>query len=175
MLESCGFSFEIRVSDITEKPLPEEAPKAYALRNAREKGLAVVKPQDCGEIIVSADTIVVTQEGAILEKPRDESDAQQMLCTLSGKMHVVYTAYAVFLGGREHISRLIETRVFFRKLFPDEISRYIKSGEPMDKSGAYGIQSSAMGFIEKIEGSYTSVMGLPMSELVTDLRGLLEP
>jgi septum formation protein len=172
LLESCGYTLEILIPNIEEAPKSGETPQNYALRNAKEKGFAIAKNHNGKEIIVSADTIVVTKEGQILEKPLNHQHAHDMLSMLSNNVHLVYTAYSLHQNQKEIVSKIIETKVTFRKLFHDEIESYIATGEPFDKAGSYGIQGGAMSFVERVEGSYTNVMGLPLSDVVQDLRGL---
>lgn len=116
-------------------------------------------------VVIGADTIVVAGAG-ILGKPKDDADAERMLHVLSGNRHHVVTAVAVVR--RQPPVRLIdssETAVWFRRLTEDEISRYVASGEPLDKAGAYGIQGRAATFVERIEGDYFTVVGLPLARL----------
>ena len=169
LLESCGFNLSVMVSNIDETPRENESAKDYVLRNAKEKGIAISSKVTSSELVISADTIVVTKEGAILEKPLDASHAKKMLRELSQNTHIVYTAYAITQNKCELISRIIETKVTFRTLSDNEIDSYIASGEPFDKAGSYGIQGAAMSFVEHIEGSYTNVMGLPLSHVMNDL------
>ncbi|MES2613793.1 MAG: Maf family protein [Bdellovibrionota bacterium] len=172
LLESCGLAVFVIVSNIDETPQENESARDYVLRNAREKGLAVALKVSGNELIVSADTIVVTQDGHILEKPLSAQHAKDMLQTLSNNTHIVYTAYAITQNKMEVVSKIVETKVTFRHLFEEEIDAYIASGEPFDKAGSYGIQGAAMGFVEHIEGSYTNVMGLPLSHVLLEIKKL---
>lgn len=112
---------------------------------------------------MAADT-VVTLDGDILGKPRDANDARAMLCLLSGREHEVKTGLAVFHAGRVQL-HVETTRVHFRKLTETEIDRYVETGEPMDKAGAYGIQGRGAILVSHIEGSYDNVVGLPLTAL----------
>lgn len=170
MLLASGIPFEIVVANIDEKPLENEGGHDYVTRNALEKGMAVSKQFSHDEFILSADTIVVTKEDKILEKPIDEEHAREMLRLLSGNTHLVLSGYSIIQNSKELISRIIETTVTFRILSDYEINSYINTKEPFDKSGGYGIQGKAMGFIKSINGSYTNVMGLPLSEVLIDLK-----
>lgn len=172
LLNTSGIPFLVLISDIEEKPKEGESAKDYVRRNAQEKALAVSSRLTQDEFVLSADTIVVTEEGHILEKPLDNAHAAEMLHQLSGRFHLVYTAYSLFQNKKEFTTKVIETKVFFRKLSTDEISSYIATGEPFDKAGSYGIQGAAMSFVERIEGSYTNVMGLPLSHVIVDLETL---
>ena len=173
LLESLGFSVRIQPSSIVEKRRPDESIKNYVLRNAKEKSMAIGKSVVGHNFIISADTVVVTNENELLEKPLNAPEAYEMLSKLSNNTHLVYTAYVIAQKKNILIEKLIETKVTFRQLFDDEIYEYIATGEPFDKAGGYGIQGPAMGFIECIEGSYTSVMGLPLSHVVHDLQKIM--
>ncbi|KAB8033387.1 Maf family protein [Fluviispira multicolorata] len=170
MLQASGIPFYIVIADIEEKPLENEGGHAYVQRNAREKAIAICEKTLSQEFVLSADTIVVTNDDKILEKPQNPEHAKKMLQSLSGNTHLVLSGYSLFQNKKEIIARVIETSVTFRKLSDREIDAYIKTGEPFDKAGSYGIQGRAMGFIEKIEGSYTNVMGLPLSQVLLDLK-----
>ena len=170
MLLASGIPFTVVVSNIDEKPKENEGGHDYVQRNAREKAIAVNKMFSNEEIILSADTIVVTKDDKILEKPADHDHAKSMLQMLSGNTHLVLSGYSLFQSNNELITRVIETFVTFRNISNREIDAYIKTGEPFDKSGGYGIQGRAMGFIESVQGSYTNVMGLPLSQVLLDLE-----
>ena len=144
---------------------PGEAVKALALQKAAE--VAPRFPDDA--LIIAADTVVVC-DGAILGKPRDEEDAFRMLRLLSGRRHEVFTGLCVMDRDGADCERE-RTLVSFRALSDDEIRRYIATGEPMDKAGAYGIQGKAALFVEGIEGDYTNVVGLPLCRLGRMLAG----
>lgn len=175
LLTAGGFEHEIIVAHIEEKRQSDELPENYVVRNAREKGLAVCSadPRTTAKaIILSADTIVVAHDNEVLEKPRDESDARRMLNKLSARTHRVLTGYALCNGTTGEIleTQVVQTQVLFRELSPHEIENYISTGEPFDKAGSYGIQGYALTFVESIEGSYTNVVGLPMSQVAQSLQ-----
>lgn len=158
------------VPDLTIRPAkgPERAtPGAGPEQTVRELSLhkAQEAAQTCApeDIIIAADTIVYL-DGAILGKPRDHDDAVRMLTALSGREHIVYTGVAVLRGGelRQAAER---TAVRFRPLTSGEIERYIATGEPMDKAGAYGVQSLGALLVERIDGDFYNVMGLPVEKL----------
>ena len=158
------------VPDLTIRPAagPERAtPGAGPEQTVRELSLhkAQEVAQTCApeDIIIAADTIVYL-DGAILGKPRDHDDAVRMLTALSGREHIVYTGVAILRGGelRQAAER---TAVRFRTLTPEEIERYIATGEPMDKAGAYGVQSLGALLVERIDGDFYNVMGLPVEKL----------
>jgi septum formation protein len=142
---------------------PGELVTAIALGKARQ-----VAAGRSGDTVIAADTLVFL-DGAPLGKPADERDAAQMLARLSGRAHEVYTGVAVLGGGRE-TAEFCRTRVRFRALDADEIARYIRTGEPMDKAGAYGAQGRGAVFIEGIEGDFFNVMGLPLCLLANLLK-----
>ena len=166
-----GIPFVARPADVAETPRDGEGPQDYVLRVAREKALAVtVQP---GEIVLGADTTVVV-EGQMLGKPRDVADAARMLATLSGRRHDVITGICLRSEGRT-VHDWSETGVWFASLSPREIREYVASGEPMDKAGAYAIQGLASKFIQRIEGCYFNVMGLPVAMVYRHLRALSVP
>jgi len=167
LLAAAGIAFDVIESGIPEVPNDGEMPRDYALRMAREKARAV-SLRSPGAIVIGADTIVVCDR-AILEKPSSPGDARRMLRTLSGRTHVVITAFALARDGIIVESDAIESRVTFRHLASAEIDEYIATGEPLDKAGAYGIQGLGAGFIVRLEGSRDNVMGLPTEQVLAAL------
>lgn len=164
LMELAGVSFSVVPADICEDVLPGELPADHVIRLSREKADAVATKHD-GRFFIGADTIVVL-DGAILGKPVDSADAMRMLSGLSGRDHEVITGFSVFdKESGVHISRSVRTEVTFKKLTEKEIATYIATGCPMDKAGAYAIQGGAVHFVRSINGSYTNVIGLPMTEL----------
>lgn len=164
LLAAAGLVFEVRPAEVDETPGPQEPPRRYALRVATAKALAVE-----GERVLAADTIVVL-DGEILGKPTDATDAAQMLRRLAGRAHTVMTA-VVLREGRRLRRRLIRTRVHFRPLSEVEIAAYVATGEPLDKAGAYGIQGRGGALVDRVSGSYTNVVGLPLRETLELLGG----
>ena len=163
-----GVPFTVRVADIDET-MDFSAPAAEEVaRVSRLKALAI--PREDDDVLIAADTIVVCQ-GRILGKPRDEADAYAMLRLLSGRDHQVMTGVTVLRGKEERVFTQI-TDLHFRELSDKEIYRYIATGEPMDKAGAYGIQGGAALFCEKMDGDYYNVMGLPVCRLGETLKEL---
>lgn len=138
---------------------PAESPESYVRRLAREKAEAAWEEKD--EIVLGADTIVIIDE-RVLEKPVDAEDARVMLRLLSGRIHTVTTGICLRHGGGEIVDHE-STRVRFAALEDFEIADYVASGEPMDKAGAYAIQGLASKFVERIDGCYFNVIGLPIS------------
>lgn len=169
LLLSLGLEVEVVPSGYAEPPLPEHRPRAAAQHHARAK-LAALGRRRRGQAIVAADTVVEI-EGGSLGKPADAADARRMLALLSGRTHYVHTAYALRLPGiSSPIERSCTTEVRFHDLDPEEIEEYVASGEPMDKAGAYGIQSRAAALVCSIEGDYFTVMGFPLGDFIRTLR-----
>ncbi|MGO4884589.1 MAG: Maf family protein [Bryobacteraceae bacterium] len=168
ILQNAGIPFVVRSIEVDETPLPGEDARDYVTRIAREKAHAVsVAP---GEIVLAADTTVAIHD-EILAKPLDAGDARRMLRKLSGERHEVLTGICLRSADRV-IEDRAETRVWFAPLTDKEIDDYTASGEPMDKAGAYAIQGLASKFIERIEGCYFNVMGLPVATVYRHLRTL---
>ena len=164
------FPFTVRVSQADEKMDSRKLPQNEVARISCNKAMAVARQAD--DIVIGADTIVVC-DGVILGKPKDEADAYRMLSMLSGRAHQVMTGVTVLQGKRSHSFTEI-TDVYFRPLSETEILSYIHSGDPMDKAGAYGIQSGASLFVEKIVGDYYNVVGLPVCHLSLVLKEFME-
>ena len=159
--------------EVDETPHPGEARPEYVRRVAQAKAAAgwdrVCRERLPRHPLLAADTTVAV-DGSILGKPDDAAAAAGMLRTLSGRAHQVYTAVAVAWNDRIEIA-LSKSNVTMRELSDGEIAQYVKTGEPMDKAGAYGVQGRAAIFIQRIEGSYSGVMGLPLFETATLLSG----
>jgi len=161
LLRSAGIPFEARPPHIPEDRLPGEPALEYACRVAREKAQAVAR--ECpNRYVLGADTIV-TVDNEILGKPRDAEDARRMLRLLSNRGHEVTTAVCLVRPSGAVDNRYRTTRVGFRKIEEEEIRAYVASGEPMDKAGAYAIQSGAQRWTQAIDGEYSNVVGLPLS------------
>jgi septum formation protein len=161
LLRLIGIPHEVRPADIDERYVPGERPREHAERLARGKALAIASPD---AVVIGSDTIVVV-DGDVLGKPADESHAAAMLRRLSGRSHIVITAVAIAWRGRLE-SDVEEVGVAFHQMSDDEIAAYIRTGEPMDKAGAYGIQGYGATIVERVEGDYFAVMGLPLQRLV---------
>lgn len=162
--------FTVRVADIDETPDPDLTAAEDVARLSRLKAQAV--PHDPEDIVIGADTIVVWRD-CLLGKPADEKDAKEMLCDLSGSWHQVMTGLTV-LQGDKCVSCTEITDVSFRELTEQEIDDYIKTGEPMDKAGAYGIQAGGAVFVDQIHGDYYNVVGLPVCRLHQILKEFME-
>jgi septum formation protein len=171
LLEQIGVRWSPLACAVDETLLPAESPEAHVLRLALAKaraGRALVEPADPHPVL-GADTVVVV-DGEVLGKPRDRAAGVAMLQRLGGRPHQVLTGVALAGPGGREGSRLNASTVLFRRLEAEEIATYWASGEPADKAGAYGIQGKAAAFIERIEGSYSGVMGLPLFETAELLK-----
>jgi septum formation protein len=171
LLRNAGFRFDVRVRPVEEVRRTGEAPRDYATRLAREKANAAWEGRE--EIVLGADTIVLLGED-VLEKPADEEDARTMLAALSGREHTVVTGICLRHPRGENVD-CESTRVWFSRLDHAEIAAYVASGEPMDKAGAYAIQGLASKFVERIEGCYFNVMGLPVPRFYRHWKRLHSP
>jgi septum formation protein len=167
LLNLVGTEHEVRPANIDEQYLAGELPREHAERLAREKAVALDAPD---AVTIGSDTIVVV-DGEVLGKPRDRAHAAAMLRQLSGRSHIVMTGVAARWRG-ELASGLEEVGVTFRTLSEDDIERYIDTGEPMDKAGAYGIQGFGATIVDRVDGDYFAVMGLPLNRLVRLLQSL---
>ena len=165
LLSLFGIPFTVRAADIDETMNPEKPPFDEVARVSRLKALAVSRGEK--DIVIAADTIVVCQ-GKVLGKPHSEAEAASMLRLLSGRDHQVMTGCTILYGDRAETFTEV-TSLHFRPLSEKEIQKYVQSGEPMDKAGAYGIQGGAALFCEKLEGDYYNVMGLPVCRLYETL------
>ena len=168
LLRAAGFDFSVRPADVDESLRTGETPFDYVRRLAIDKAQAVTRA--AGEVVLAADTTVVV-DNHILGKPADAADATRMLRLLAGRSHEVLTGVCV--AADEGIdARVASTSVEFVAMADAEIAWYVDTGEPMDKAGAYGIQGRASRFISGVKGSYTNVVGLPVSLVYEMLRAL---
>ena len=187
LLRQIGVVFEVallreapqRSVDVDETPRTGESPDEYVLRVTRDKAQAAADIMRRRRLtvrpVLAADTTVVCDD-VILGKPADAADAARMLDLLAGRSHRVLTAVAI-AGGDAVATRMSESQVWFRALDEGEIRRYVATGEPVDKAGAYAVQGRAAAFITRIEGSYSGIMGLPLAETAELLRsqGIIVP
>ncbi len=167
LLKSLNVDFVVKIPDIEEEKKPQEGPIQFVRRIAREKAEAI----ECNEedLIIAADTIVYCRD-RIIGKPRDSSDAYEQLSFLSACSHEVISGLCI-KGTKGEIQIAHEvSKVFFRKLSREEILAYIKSREPLDKAGSYGIQGLGALFIDRIEGCFYNVVGLPLTKLYLMLK-----
>jgi septum formation protein len=167
LLRAAGIEFKVLVTEVDETRLPGESARDYVLRLSRSKALAVARGN---ELVIGADTTVVVN-GEIEGKPVDADDARRMLRALSGRWHEVLTAVTLSRG-THLVSDIESTRVKFAELMEAEIDWYISTGEPLDKAGAYGIQGYGSRFVERIEGNYSNVVGLPVQMVYRMLKGM---
>lgn len=175
LLRSLGLKVKVEPSGYEERPVDGLAPQDLASFHAAGKLRAALRNRrrlSKDAVIVAADT-VVDLEGSALGKPRDLEEATAMLTRLSGRHHLVHTAFALAAPNRsEPVEERATTRVRFYPLGGDEIAEYVATGEPLDKAGAYGIQGRAAALIEEIEGDFYTVVGLPLARFIRALRRL---
>jgi len=173
LLQNIGIRLQVVPSHIDEVVNPGEDPTTLVLRLSREKAQEVAQREDVeGRWFIGSDTIVLCDE-QIIGKPTSAQDSVRMLRQLSGRSHQVLSGYCI-IDRREniHLSRCVTTEVTFRTLTEREIEGYIASGEPADKAGSYAIQGLGSCLVTSINGSYTNVVGLPLAQIVTDLKQL---
>lgn len=178
LMTQIGYEFSVVAPNTEEVERKGESPRKMVERFAMEKALAAfesIRGLHSEGILIAADTTVVSPDRTrVLNKPTSEAEAVKMLKTISGKSHTVLTGYVICGFKNSQITRwepsIVKTSVTIRKLGNQEIADYIRSGEPMDKAGSYGAQGIGMCLIENIRGSYSNVVGLPMTELVLDLE-----
>ena len=175
-LERLGLQFMVEPADVNEEPLGGEKPADFVLRLALDKARTVARKRP-GTVVLAADTAVVLGD-SILGKPADPAAAEAMLMRLAGRTHDVWTGYAVVgVAGEGEVARAVRTEVRFVDFDRATAAAYVATGEPLDKAGGYGIQGRGGCLVEGIIGSWSNVVGLPMAELVADLRrlGIIEP
>ncbi len=167
LLRNAAIPFTVDPAHVQEEPHAHETPLDYAQRLAWDKALAVFARYP-GDVVLGADTVVVVDQH-LLEKPVDGDDAARMLRLLSGRPHQVITGACVVAEGFERTEAEL-TQVHFSRLSDEEIAEYVRSGEPMDKAGGYGIQGIASRWIGRVEGCYFNVVGLPVERVYRMLR-----
>lgn len=176
LLRSAGLEFDIVPADIDESTRPGETPSDYVARLSTEKADAVAERVGGAAIVIAADT-TVDVDGRILEKPMDDPDARRMLRLLSGRTHLVHTGVTAVGPPRDGAGEdrgstiVVETEVRFVELTDRAIDWYLATGEHAGKAGAYGIQGAAGAFVDRIDGSVTNVIGLPLAETLALLTG----
>ncbi len=183
LLSHAGYQVITRSPGVDEIEIKGESPSKMVVRLALEKASAVQQTIEKDEykkvLIIAADTTVVAPNGKkVLGKPKNEKEAQKMLSTLAGATHTVLTGYCILQSEKgkvtKRLTKVVTSRVTMRKLSKNLIQGYVTTGEPMDKAGAYGAQGIGMTLIEKIQGSYTNVVGLPMAQLIQDLEKIFK-
>jgi len=167
LLKTAGFSFEVIPANIDETPNPSHTPEQLVHTLAEQKCMAVYNKMP-NTIVIGADTIVVI-DGIILGKPSNEAEVFAMLKRLQGRPHIVYTGVCI-CGTQKSVTFSESTKVYMRSLSDEEIYEYIATGEPMDKAGSYGIQERGATLIERVEGDYFTVVGLPLCRLSQELK-----
>ena len=185
LLSIAGINFEIVESDLDESQVASNSPELLASKLAELKAHGVAE-KNKDALVIGADTIVVCDQqdaklgvlcgnSLVLGKPKDKDEARAMIMILSDSQHKVITAFSLIsINKNIKIIKHVETKVSFRKINQDELEKYIESDEPYDKAGGYGAQGYAQSFISTIEGSYTNVVGLPLAEVITELRTVFE-
>ncbi len=167
-LRELGLQFTVQPAAVDEIIKSGESPKDFVLRLAGEKAL-VVSRDNTAACVLAADTVVVF-DGEILGKPADNADAMVMLGKLSGSWHEVWTGYCLYSPScNQLVKRAVKTDVLFRPLTEELCRAYVLTGEPLDKAGSYGLQGRGGFLVEKIDGSYSNVIGLPMAQVVEDM------
>jgi len=169
LLKRIGLKFKVDPSNyeenISSQLEPHELAKSLSLEKAK-----LVAEKHMNALVIAADTFIVF-EGEILGKPRTETEAKKMLETISGRQHSVITGFTIIdTENNKALSKAVETKVYIRRLSSNEIDAYVESKEPLDKAGAYAIQGLGSVIVEKIEGDYFNVIGLPLSALIESLK-----
>src|SRR5437868_3437345 len=169
LLASIGLEFDIIPSNIPEVRYKKESPEEYVARLSREKASAIAERHPARWVIAADTTVLLGDQ--VLEKPRDAEDAKGMLATIAGNTHIVYTGVTVMnLDAPHRDTRVAESEVRILPLTVDDIAWYVRTGEPLDKAGAYAAQGLGGMFVDSIHGSYTNVVGLPLALLFQILR-----
>lgn len=173
LLRSLNFAVEVVPSRYPEPDRPDLTPRELALEHALRKAEDVAgrRAPQRAEILLAADT-VVDLDGGALNKPADRAQAEAMLRALSGRSHVVHTAFALHAPGCEPVLECVSAGVTFLPLDARTVARYVATGEPMDKAGGYGIQGYGATLVERVDGDFYTVMGLPLARFVQTLRRL---
>lgn len=171
LLKTLYIPFKIQPADLEEISSHTD-PRLLVEDLAHQKARAVAKELSVNDIVIGSDTIVVLDK-KVLGKPNSRENAKEMLRSLSGRAHEVYTGVSI-VAGSKHKNFSVETKVHFRDISPQLMELYLDTKESMDKAGAYGIQSYALSFIERIEGSYSNVVGFPVDHLLIELESFMQ-
>lgn len=172
LLERAGISFTVAPANADES-IPDGFTPGQAVTELARRKASAANEEHPGELILAADTLVAL-DGEVLGKPADEKEAAEMLRRLSGRAHEVFTGVAIRRGGQE-TAFFERTLVVFYELSASEIKEYIRTGEPMDKAGAYGIQGRGCLFVRRLEGDYFNVVGLPVARVCRELKAFCAP
>ncbi|MGB6288633.1 MAG: Maf family protein [Desulfobulbales bacterium] len=168
LLQDLGLEFEVIAAQVEEKPRAGEKPEDFVLRAGSDKAGAV-SGDNPASWVLGADTVVV-HGGRILGKPGDAEEALSVLLVLSGQKHLVHTGFCLANVKKQvSVSRLVTTEVYFSSFSEEIAAAYVASREPLDKAGAYGIQGAGGALVEKIDGSYSNVVGLPLGEVIQEM------
>jgi septum formation protein len=171
LLRQAGLKFRIVPAHVNEEQLPQENPRGHVRRLAANKAAAVAGKYP-GAWVLGADTIVVI-DGLILGKPQDKKQAMEMLRRLSGREHEVFTGFTIArIASKASKTKVIRSAVRFKQISPEEMQWYTDCAEPYDKAGGYAVQGKGAYFIKSIRGSYTNVIGLPLCEVLEELKQL---
>lgn len=169
LLLQAGLKFEVEPSSYKEEMGLDMEPEDLAKYLSQKKAIEVAKKHK-DSIIIGADTFIVF-EGELIGKPKTKEEAKEMLKKLSGKAHSVITGFTIIdTGLNKTVSDFAETKLFFRDISDEEINSYVETGEPLDKAGAYAIQGLGGIFVQRIEGDYYNIVGLPLSKVVERLK-----
>ncbi|MBW2467286.1 MAG: septum formation inhibitor Maf [Deltaproteobacteria bacterium] len=170
LLNDIGLDFEVMESRVEEIPAPGESPRDFVIRAACDKASDISRANNQAWVL-GADTVVV-HDDRILGKPRDAEDALSVLLSLAGRKHLVHTGFCLKNYNKSvSVSRVVTTEVKFSPFSRDIAAAYVATGEPLDKAGAYGIQGIGTFLVERVNGSYTNVVGLPLVEVLEELLG----
>ena len=171
LLRSVGLKFKIIPAHVNEEYLDGESPREHVWRLSHNKAMAIAQ-KNPGAWVLGADTIVVI-DGLILGKPKNKKQAREMLTRLSDRQHNVFTGFTLAQGTTKvYKTKVIQSAVLFKKISPEEMEWYINCDEPYDKAGGYAVQGKGAYFIKSIRGSYTNVIGLPLCEVLEELKKL---
>jgi len=166
LLSIARYEFDVIPSDVEEMRRPEESAEEYVVRTAKEKAQAVAHQLPRGVIVLGFDTEVVL-DGRIYGKPADETEAAEMLLSLAGRTHTVYTGYCLTRAGEDFMESGIDAaHVTIRPVTPEEAARYAATEEPLDKAGAYALQGRGRQFVSAVEGAKSTVIGVPLEHVV---------
>lgn len=170
LLKQIGLDFDIIVSNVDEKLNPRLKPLSQVEQLSLQKAEAVAAmPQAKGAVVLAADSMVFVGD-EIMGKPKDEKEAKRMLRKLSGRQHSIVTGFTIIdTETKKKVTKSVEIKVWFRKIYPQEIRAFLAKDKPFDKAGAYGIQETAAIFVEKIEGDYPGAVGLPLFLVAKEL------
>src|SRR5450759_1925156 len=171
LLRSVGLKFKIIPAHVNEEYLDGESPREHVRRQSHNKAMAIAQ-KNPDAWVLGADTIVVI-DGLILGKPKNKKQAREMLTRLSDRQHNVFTGFTLAQGTTKvYKTKVIQSAVLFKKISPEEMEWYINCDEPYDKAGGYAVQGKGAYFIKSIRGSYTNVIGLPLCEVLEELKKL---